>query len=93
MTDENANMAGDLVKVLEQAGQQVPQDLEDMASQQRGSGRNKKMGNYRGRQKFNGIDNEDYGNSPYGNSRGGGKLRYNRSFTNRPGRDRYNMSY
>ena len=85
ITDENANMARDLVNVLEQAGQHVPEELKEMASQGSKYSRNMKQGRYQGRQHHSGIDYDEDSR----HSRGGGNFRHNRTFTHRTGRNRY----
>ena len=79
--DDTIRLARPLIKVMKQAGQEVPQELEEMADQHRG-------GSHRRPQRRNSF-NDRFGSSdrPRGSGYGGyGRESYNREFQSR---DRY----
>jgi len=77
--DDTIRLARPLIKVMKQAGQEVPQELEEMADQHRG-------GSHRRPQRRNSF-NDRFGDRPRGGGYGGyGRESYNREFQSR---DRY----
>ncbi|EZG48272.1 DEAD-box RNA helicase [Gregarina niphandrodes] len=70
LTDKNRGLARDLIKILEEAKQTVPAELQSMAYSSRGGGGPSRFGG--GRRYGNGGGNRGYGNSGGNRGYGGG---------------------